>query len=553
MEEENSGDVQILPELVNEDFEKKTLFGMGQEVRTFWPHDVSSAMVKRPALTLSEWGLKNNEIIFELKTDKWIDPYSMSFNFWIQNNSYGEIGLDHSIHSLFSSIIIYINGNEVERMENYPLLSKLYFDMSLTLEEKNKRSVYEGFSKGVNGVEETIIEKWDPKIKSQVSKVSEMCNVESNKITNSTSWGREFKMPLMSKYFGLKVEPKNWKLIPMKAMVMTIKMTTNKYAFFRPIRDEQTYNTATVTIDNVKIIRPELRCIEYTFTKEFDEKMFSRFLYSPLTFDYIDYEIIDKYAMTKETADLSLKVHVKERKQAVRGLIFIVLDSSYIESPCVKPLAYLNMGFSRMQIFTENGSWPNDRYFEDWEINNAQATCGASVKKLFKDIKFLQHFNETNPTKRKELLDSKNTIDEKGLARKYDYTTLNGKTYGENNSVLKTSLIHARENKDGDCNFGGCSTMLVLKFDNIPKNNVKMVSGIQLDAFKDYIIQLKKNESSITTRGYEYLKAKPEVKKIIDQKITTSDHIYKTSYVIAQVYRRDRMTVDGIITEVELR
>lgn len=164
------------------DFEKYSFFRLGQVQRKFWPHDVTSTQFKVPALTLNEWGLKNNEIIFELNQNNWIDPYSFYFQFYIQNLSDGDIQLDNSVHSLFSSIVIYINGNEVEKLENYPLLTKIYFDMTLGKKQRFSRRESEGFGLLEGGYGEKVINQYEKVLnKEKIAKEEKdgMCNVGS--------------------------------------------------------------------------------------------------------------------------------------------------------------------------------------------------------------------------------------------------------------------------------------------------------------------------------------------------------------------------------------
>ncbi len=40
---------------VSDKFDEKSFFRLGREVRRYWPHDVTSAEFKIPALTLTEW------------------------------------------------------------------------------------------------------------------------------------------------------------------------------------------------------------------------------------------------------------------------------------------------------------------------------------------------------------------------------------------------------------------------------------------------------------------------------------------------------------------
>lgn len=362
----------------------------------------------------------------------------------------------------------------------------------------------------------------------------------------------------------------------MRGMKMTIKLTTNKFGFFRPfstgLSGEEIQRA--LTIDNIKIVKPQLCFVEYTFPAEFDQQLYNKYLGTSLFYDYIDYEVLDKYALAKETAELTLKFYVKQRKQGVRALFFIVTDASYTISNYARPLAYLNMGFSRFQIFTQLGNWPNDKYFEKWELFNGNKSCQNSTHPLLKEIQKLQTY-----AKGKETVSSENVFSEKSLARKWDIThliaRLQTKTSSsdlqikaarkkilkmiqdfsvlESENAQKVDDINSKINvATKDIQLGPCNTMLVLKFDNVPKNNDTMVSGITLPEFKDHIIVLKKNEKSITTSGYEYLGDEKDMKYVIEDAIDQKQDIYKTTYIIGQIYKRAKMDIFGNITFIDL-
>jgi hypothetical protein len=105
---------------------------------------------------------------------------------------------------------------------------------------------------------------------------------------------------------------------------------------------------------------------------------------------------------------------------------------------------------------------------------------------------------------------------------------------------------------DKELLLGPCNSMLLLKFDNVPKNNDVMISGITLPEFKDHIIVLKKNDKSIMASGYEYLKAEKPIKSVIEDVLDQKQDIYKTTYIIGQVYKRARMDIFGNIVFEQL-
>lgn len=329
-------------------FDDLSFFRLGSERREFWPYDVASTEFKLPALTLTEWGLKNNEIIFEITQRNWLDPYSTYFSLYVQNNGEDPIQLDNSIHSLFSSIIVNVNGVDVEKMNDYPVLSKLLFDMTLTRKDRKNRRINEGFGDNEDGTNEVKIQSSYGLYfkKENDNKKTVFDNIRNDTRKERTPRGTLFKIPFLSRYFGQRIEEKNWKLIPMRNMKITIKITTNPYAFFKVFGKSDIVNEKIPSarpIDRIKIVQPLFCFNEYTFSADYDKILYNKFERYGMFYDYFDYEIFDRHAINNETAELSLKFFVKSKIEGLRALMFFVQDSTYMNSAYARPLARLNM------------------------------------------------------------------------------------------------------------------------------------------------------------------------------------------------------------------
>lgn len=98
-----------------------------------------------------------NKIIFQFNSQNLLDPYSLYFDFIVRNVNDNPIQLDHSAHSIISSIAFYANDLEIEKIENYDFIHSLIFDMSLGRNERSRRKEDEGFGTNRYGTDETII------------------------------------------------------------------------------------------------------------------------------------------------------------------------------------------------------------------------------------------------------------------------------------------------------------------------------------------------------------------------------------------------------------
>ena len=212
-----------------------------------------------------------------------------------------------------------------------------------------------------------------------------------------------------------------------------------------------------------------------------------------------------------------------------------------------------------MHIYTQNGNWPNDQYFKGWEIYNANSNTETSARPIIKELKKIQHLYLSKETDNSD----SGVFSETNVARKWDLTHIIARAAAKDltstKDILSMLVDSYRNERTTDiaklsC-LGACNTILSLSFDNIPKNNKNMVCGIDLKEFEDHILVLKKNDESINITGYEYMNAHKQTKDVklfIENALDQKSDIYKTTYIVAQIYKRAKMDIYGNITYLDL-
>ena len=86
-----------------------------------------------------------------------VRSYKIYFELTVENNNDYPIQLDDSAHSLISKMTILINGVEVETIDNYPMMMKLFFQMTLTNKQRANKAEHEGFGTSWNHYDGDII------------------------------------------------------------------------------------------------------------------------------------------------------------------------------------------------------------------------------------------------------------------------------------------------------------------------------------------------------------------------------------------------------------
>lgn len=533
-------------------------------------------------------GLKENEITFEINPKGWLDPYKIYFELTVENNNDYPIQLDDSAHSLISRMSILINGVEVETIDNYPMMMKLFFQMTLTNKQRANKAEHEGFgsvdnhydgdiipndttniynnilnlsnkkdSKEQKDLKEqkdnkTVISKDDPNIDNimyqyETSIIKPQLLEKAKENITKLKNQKTYYLPLMSVFFGRRMEEKNWRLMTYRNMRMQIKIKLNHYGVFYNFKDVNINSTTLKNIQrpsSIKIKNPKICYTEHTFTDTFDKELYAQAVKEKMIYDYIDYVLFDKFILNNEdTIEQTIKLVLKKSYQGVRALILLTHDNFFKVSGYGRELAQTNLGFSKFQIGTEHGYWPNDKYYDEFEMLNSSNECKKNNKLLYDNIIQLQRFK-----------DNSESIFTKGnLARKDDISSLAAKVVNS----TQTNLVKILQD-DKSKTLGSCKNFHMLKFDNVPYKSDNIIGGITLEGMKTILLTLKRNESAINKNGYEYLKSleTTELKGIYSNMtnliVETSKLTYRTLNIIGQIYKRSQMDVYANITNVGL-
>lgn len=139
----------------------------------------------------------------------------------------------------------------------------------MTMEEKHKRYNVEGFFSEIDTkLTDYVDEKYDGLIKQDIE---------------SMNGRRRYKIPLTSRFFGSKIEQKNYKLIPLKVGVIEIKIKKNPYAFYYdfknngnsvPTKGEKLKWSLDISKEEVK---PSIMFDEYRFDDNTEADMNSKY------------------------------------------------------------------------------------------------------------------------------------------------------------------------------------------------------------------------------------------------------------------------------------
>tara|TARA_B110000046_G_C13023979_1_gene412730 strand:- start:2647 stop:3243 length:597 start_codon:yes stop_codon:yes gene_type:complete len=194
----------------------------------------------------------------------------------------------------------------------------------------------------------------------------------------------------------------------------------------------------------------------------------------------------------------------------------------------------------------KGGDWPNDSYFKKWEIHNANTDTQSNSEAIL---------NELNDVR---ISNNKKSFNQLTMSRKYDISHLIAKfavkeiTLSEGNLATLLAAQNYSMNKDITSGLGVCNTILPLSFDHIPNETSKMIAGIDFPGNEEHYIVLKKNDDTLNLSGYEYLNKEPELKNVIQEAINLNKETYKTTFIIAQIYKRAKMDISGNITYLDL-
>lgn len=523
---------------------KFSFFRIGDIERDFWPHDSICRTVKYTPAIIAEYGSKSNEIIFNIASSGFMDPYTSCFSFRVKNSGTQKIFIDSSMHSIINEIQVFSNGTLIERYKEYNLLHKLTGLLSLSLEERIKRRKDEGFSIDPDRNTDTVIPQSTITAFTSSSQISNdnwrdfeydflsgritsktaetiLANIKNdNRIPKETHdylkgllktqderdtqpygispkenqfnedfYGeREFNLKFESVFFGNRITKKNWRLIPMSNIKLQIKVILSQ---------EYGYTENHEPIKTLRIINPSFKFKEYSFSPEWTTEFTNQLRSSKMLCDFISYDIVlKKWIEDTKMAMSIINLKIEESKTRVRGIyIFFRLNDDINQIKFKKPFQLYNPGFTKIQLQNDGSAWPADDYFNDFE-----ALSYSGNKKLLKRLE-------------------KNTF---GFEKAND---LNGK---HKLLLTKQNLTHVAPSKDVE-NF----PLACILFDTVPYGDVEDVTGgiTELKQGANYIISMKRtdvaqakseiliNDSQLNFKNVQltvYLLVESNVKALLD-------------------------------------
>jgi hypothetical protein len=205
----------------------------------------------------------NQTMKFLLNSTGFIDPYGTYLCFDIENKSNRPLQFDNSAHSLISSIIISTNGNVIEEINDYDVISSIIFDSTFNSDSRKLYSdlcfgssshlggegtgepiLYDSntanFNENIAGDNNSNLIKriWKASIKSleKPNNIMSGTIVKNGKIMR---WEPKTKirimLPLMSNILGFGLSLQNYKWIPLEIFPnLEFSIKLNEYALFSP-------------------------------------------------------------------------------------------------------------------------------------------------------------------------------------------------------------------------------------------------------------------------------------------------------------------------------
>ena len=533
---------------------KFSFFRIGDVERDFWPYDAVSRTVKYTPAIIAEYGSKSNEIIFNIASSGFMDPFTSCFNFRVKNAGTQPIYIDSSMHSIINEIQVFSNGILVERYKEYNFLHKLRSLLTLSIAERIKRRKDEGFSFDPESNTDTVIPQSGPtqylnepisdsnwkhveaeflsgrinekefkkmldssveavKNKRYYSYLSELSKNQEKGTSEPYNLGpkesslkennfdeREFNLKFESVFFGNRVTRKNWRLIPMANIQLQIKIILSQ---------EYGYTSNNEPIKTLRIINPSFKFREYSFSPEWTQEFTKQLANSKMICDFISYDIVLKKWIEDTKMSMSIiNLRMEETKTRVRGIyiFFRLIDKDLVTFK--KPFQLFNPGFTKIQLQNDGSAWPADDYFNEYE---ALSYTGNEVflKKLIKNSFGFE----------------KSTIDDD--ANKLILT---------NKNITHVIPTSAMENYP----------LSAIIFDTVPYGDVEDVTGgiSELKQGSNYIISMKRTDQA---------QAKSSLQVGVGD-LTTNNNFYKyketqlTVYVLIESNVKAILDINGNVT-----
>lgn len=452
-------DKQSLPMYLNQSFVR----GPGIIVKEINKRDP-------PINNITEY-YKNGTIKFEVNTENFLDPFSLFLELTIENKSGFPIKLDNSIHSLIKKIEVrYKKNNKIlEKIDDYDIMSSLYFDLHLSRKERKERKENEGFGCNEYGSDETVIppagvvenpvnidnDNRNPQFQPSAAGLALDTEYYTKLIPEISEWNyvkngviypfdknrdllepnkKVFKIPLMLRLLGHGIQPDNFKYIPMKIIgPIYINIVLNPHAFFRPFSinkrsfliDPQTYvlghlNAFERDAINYRVINVSLNYQLLQFDQKIENEIYAQVKNNSWYLDYIGLAYINHFYVFPLPCQDGIS-EFREQTE-IRAMHIFFLTNLYEKSNYSRPLARHNKCIKRIELIWNNITIPevivdrnslNTDKFEDnlLETNNADYFWNQ-LKKSFEDVNYNEKDKSTQRVLSKKNFCVKNSLSE---------------------------------------------------------------------------------------------------------------------------------------------
>ena len=406
------------------EYEQNSEIPMSLDTTYIRPPGLFSKIIPRKDIPVNrvEKYESNGQVKFEVNTTYFLNPFTLFLTFDFVNEGSAPLQLDGSAHSLIKKIEVrYKNtGKILEVIDDYDIVTNLYFDLHLNKKDRRERRENEGFGDNEYGSNEVII---PPKVITktkkieEISSLSELAKIEDNQIfintkekndleemknqeyinnfdvemKNINDWAEvkdgklrpeaiekkdifnnrnivHFRVPLQLKTIGQAIQPDNFKYIPMAVIgPIIITITLNPDGVFVPLKinkidyyskDEQ--KILSKYLDNPKKqYKLEKMNLEYElnqFSTKATEELFNHVKNGEFILDHTGLEFINHFYVLPYPT-IDGTSEFKEKKE-IKAMYLIFLTDLYQHTPYSRKQARHNKGFKRIELTYKNKKIP---------------------------------------------------------------------------------------------------------------------------------------------------------------------------------------------------
>lgn len=202
---------------------------------------------------------------FVINQNGFMDPYSFSLMFTVEldktfnrliNQNQTKRNLlyqfDESAHSVIESLVLYCNGIEIERIDNYAYLNSILFDLTLPIEARQKLRQH-GFGTvykddiSIGTGEDFLMSEHDSGYKKHVAnyfkyhQLGNLSDLNGGVMSDINKVSKTFVIPILSNILGLRIN--EYKFVPLYLFPnLEVEIKLNKYAMFSALNSAHQMN-----------------------------------------------------------------------------------------------------------------------------------------------------------------------------------------------------------------------------------------------------------------------------------------------------------------------